>query len=265
MTLTLGSGPFGPRPGGVFNFEIDAPGHRIYLEDFPRRVRAIFNGATVVDTRRGKLLHETGHLPVLYFPRDDLAVTCLEATNHRTHCPFKGDACYWSLRVGDHVAENAVWGYPEPLEDAPPLAGYVAAYWEAMDTWLEESEPVFGRLRDPYHRVDVREGSERVKVFAEGEVVAESHRPKLMFETGLPTRYYLPREDVRTDLLVDSSTVTVCPYKGTASYWSVRAGDGLLEDRAFSYREPLPEAAKAVDHVSFLGEGIEVDVEVEER
>ena len=107
--------------------------HTLYFEDSPKRVRAVFNGETVVDSRRTKLLHETGLLPVYYFPEEDLRHDLLEPTDHWTHCPFKGDASYRSVRVGDRVAENAVWSYPEPEGHFAPLKGYAAFYWNRMD------------------------------------------------------------------------------------------------------------------------------------
>ncbi|HEV8045282.1 MAG TPA: DUF427 domain-containing protein, partial [Rubrobacter sp.] len=121
-------------------------------------------------------------------------------------------------------------------------------------------EEVFGHPHDPYHQVDVLESSRHVKVTVDGEVVAETERPKLLFKTGLPVRYYIPPEDVRTDLLVPSETHTVCPYKGVASYRSVSTGDELLEDLAWYYPEPLPKAAKVRDHLCFHGEKVETEV-----
>ncbi len=262
MALTLGSGPFGEQSTGKFNFEVTPPrGHALYLEDSPKRVRAVFNGETVVDSRRVKLLHETNHLPVYYFPEEDIREDLLEPTDHHTHCPFKGDASYRSVRVGDRTAENVVWHYPEPGEHFAPLAGYAAFYHEKMDTWYEEDEEVFGHPHDPYHRVDVLESSRHVKVTVGGELVAETQRPRLLFETGLPVRYYIPPEDVRADLLVPSETHTVCPYKGIASYRSVNTGDEILGDLAWYYPEPLPEAVKVRDHLCFYGERVETEVD----
>ena len=262
MALTKGTGPFGERSNGTFNFDTSVlKAHTLYFEDCPKRVRAVFNGETVADSRQVKILHETGHLPVYYFPEEDLRQDLLEPSDHITHCPFKGDASYRSVRAGDRVAENAVWSYPEPIDSAPPLTGYAAFYWKKMDAWYEEDEEVIGHPHDPYHRVDVLQSSRHVKVRVNGEVVAETNRPMLLFETSLPTRYYIPPEDVREELLVPSETKTVCPYKGVASYWSVKVDDEFAEDLIWYYPEPLPEAQKVKDHLSFYNERVDLEID----
>ena len=266
MTLTIGTGPFGDQGEKTFNFEVEAPrDHVLYFEDSPRRVRVMFGGETVADSRRVKLMHEQGHLPVYYFPRSDVRMDLLEATGHTTHCPFKGDASYWSVRVGDRVVENAVWGYPEPIDSAPPLADYLAFYWRMMDHWYEEDEEIFVHPRDPYHRVDVLESSRHVKVSVNGEVVAETERPKILFETGLPPRYYILPEDVREEALVPSDKETQCPYKGVASYYSVEADGRRVEDLVWHYAEPILEAAKIIELLAFFNEKVDLEVDGEEQ
>ncbi len=194
MTLTLGPAPLGSNPSGHFNFSLDeAPRHRILFEGFPRRMRAFVGDRHVLDSTRGMLLHESNIKPVYYAPIEDFADDVLVASDHTTHCPFKGDASYWSLKVGDRVIENAVWHYPEPVAESPWLEGYAALFWDKADLWLQEDEPVHGYFRDPYHRVDVMESSRRVKVRVKGHEVADSDRPKMLFETGLPPRPYLLR------------------------------------------------------------------------
>lgn len=264
MALTRGTGPFGEHPAGVFNR--DMPAHRglIYFEDSPRRIRAVFAGETVVDSRRAKLLHEHGHLPLYYFPEHDLRGDLLERSDHSSHCPWKGNASYWTVRVEERVAENAVWGYEEPLaENAPPLLGYRALYWHAMDEWFEEDEPAIVHARDPYHRVDVLESSRHVKVSLNGETLAETTRAFALFETGLPTRWYIPEEDVRVDLLESSEKSTGCAYKGYASYWSARDRDGLEEDIVWTYREPHRDVARIRDHLAFFNERVDLEVDGE--
>ncbi len=239
---------------------IGDPSPWIHVSESPRHVRVFFGGETIADSKRAKLMHETGLLPVYYFPREDVRGELLEESGHTTHCHFKGDASYWSVRVGDKVAENAAWSYPEPIDSARPLAGLIAFYWRKMDHWYEEDEEVFVHPRDPYHRVDVLDSSRHVKVTVNGEVVAETQRPKLLFETGLPTRYYFPPEDVREEALVPSDKQTQCPYKGMASYWSVEAGGGRVEDLLWYYPDPIPEARKIKDHLCFFNERVDLEV-----
>ena len=192
MTLTLGTGPFSGNGAGSINFSLDdAPAHRLLFEDYPRRVRALVGNHAVLDSTRGKLLFETAIPPVYYLPVEDLDADSLQESDHSTHCPFKGDAGYWHLKVGDHAFENAVWHYPEPLPASGWLKGYCSLSTDAADLWLHEDEPVRGHLRDPYHRVDVLESSRKVTVRAGGVTIAESDRPKMLFETGLAPRPYL--------------------------------------------------------------------------
>src|SRR5215207_4201768 len=129
MALTVGSGPFGKNPAGVFNREVPAERGLIYFEDFPRRIRAEFAGETVVDSRHAKLLHESGLLPILYFPAEEVRTDLFRPSDKQTHCPWKGDASHWSVDVDGRTAEDAVWEYRDPLPDAPPLKGHFAFYW----------------------------------------------------------------------------------------------------------------------------------------
>jgi uncharacterized protein (DUF427 family) len=267
MSLTVGTGPFGQHPAGSFNFELPRRKGIIYFEDAPRRIRATFDGEGVVDSRHAKLLHEQDHLPLYYFPESEVRMDLLERSDHSTHCPFKGDACYWSVRAGARVADNAAWSYPNPIEGAPPLAGYLAFYWDKMDQWFEEDEPAIVHARDPYHRVDILDTSRHVKVALNGETVAETRTARVLFETGLPPRWYIPPQDVRSDLLVESDTRTGCAYKGFASYWSVRAGGEEEEDLIWFYPEPREEAERIAGYLSFFNErvDIELDGELQER
>ena len=261
MTLTISHAPLSPSPPERVNYRIEGPKHRLLFEDFPRRVRAVLAGELIADTRKGKLLHESGHLPQLYIPVEDVRADLLVPSDHTTYCPFKGDASYWSIDVGSRIAENAVWAYPEPLDDATWLHGHVAIYWDKMDAWFDEDEEVKGHLRDPYHRVDVRETSRHVRVLAGDHLIAETHRPRLLSETGLPNRYYIPPKDVQQDVLEPSAKRTICPYKGTATYWSLRVGARYIEDAVWSYPEPLENALKARDHLCFSADGIALEID----
>jgi uncharacterized protein (DUF427 family) len=259
MSLTLGRGPLGGAPGGAFNFSLeDAPRHRIFFEDYPRRLRGWIGDRVVVDTVGARLLHETAIPPVAYVPLADVDASLLTRTDTTTHCPFKGDASYWSVAVADRVVEDALWAYEDPLPEADWLRGFGAFYWHKVDEWFVEDDRIEGRLRDPYHRVDVHAGSRPVVVRAGGAVIAQSTRPQMVFETGAPPRVYVARGDVVPGVLEPSTKRARCPYKGEATYWSVRAGGEVLEDVAWSYEAPLREAEAVAGHVSFEGEGVEV-------
>lgn len=262
MALTVGSGPFGRQPAGTFNFTYDAPAHVLYVEDTPRRIRAVIDGVTVADTTGAKLLHETGLMPVYYVPAADVDDRYLEPTDTTTHCPFKGDATYWTLRVGDVVREDAVWGYPQPVDGAPSLVGYRAISWDAVDEWYEEAERIHVHPRDPYHRCDAVRSDRHVVVRVGGQVVADSHQPVALFETGLPPRFYLPPADVDAEVLVASDTVTSCPYKGTTSrYFHVEVGGERHADLVWGYDDPLPEVAGIDGLLAFYNEKVDLEVD----
>jgi uncharacterized protein (DUF427 family) len=264
MTLIFVDTPERANGSTATNFEIESPAHRLLFHDFPRRVRALFGGEVVLDTRRGKLLRETGLLPVLYVPQHDVRGDLLSPTDHRTHCPFKGEASYWTVRAGGRTAENAVWAYPDPIDGATWLRGFLAFYWDRMDAWFDEDEEVRAHLRDPFHRVDVRASSRHVRVLAGGEDVADTRHPKILSETGLPNRFYIPPESVRDELLGPSATHTECPYKGTASYRTVELPGRRIADAAWFYPAPFEDAVKIRDHLCFfVAEGIETLVDGE--
>ncbi len=243
------------------------PAHVVEVEPSPRWVRVAFNGATIADSKRTRLLRETGARPIYYFPREDVRMDLLERSDQRTHCPYKGDASYWSVRVGDRVAEDAAWSYEDPFPEREDIKGYVAFYWNKMDAWYEEAEQIYAHARDPYHRVDVLESTRHVRVVIDGQTVAETRRPRLLFETTHPTRYYIPPEDVRLDLLTPTDTHTRCPYKGEASYWTAKIGDAEWRDIVWSYPDPIAECPRIKGYLSFFNEKVDiyVDGELQER
>ena len=235
--------------------------HAIEIEPTPRWVRVTFNGETIADSKRVLLLRESGHLPIYYFHPDDVATEFLEPTTHHTHCPYKGEASYWRVKVGQRAVDNAVWSYLDPISKSAAIKGYKAFYWHKMDAWYEEEEEVFVHARDPYKRVDVMPSSRHIRVVVNGQTVADSRRSHLLFETGLPTRYYLPQADVRMDLLEATEKQTRCPYKGVAGYWSARVGDGLIENVVWSYPAPIPECPKIKGLLCFFNEKVDIYVD----
>jgi len=261
MALALGNGPLARNPdAAVTTATVDGPPHLLWMQDVPSRLRVRFGGEIIADTTRAALLHETRLLPVYYLPRDDVRFDLLEPTDHSTHCPFKGDARYWTIRVGGRVSENAVWGYDEPVEGALDLTGYVALYFDRVDAWYEEDERLMGHPRDPFHRIDVRRSSRRAVVRIDGQVVAESAEPRLLFETGLPTRVYLPAHAWDASVLTGSDRFSVCAYKGVASYHGVRAGDDEVGDLVWRYHDPLTDALQVAGMICAPQEHDRVEV-----
>jgi uncharacterized protein (DUF427 family) len=233
------------------------PGYSIAFEPCPRRVRVMVAGETVADSTAVMYMHEKAHVPVYYFPRDDVRMDLLTATDHDSFCPFKGEATYWSIAVDGQVCENTVWSYAAPFDEVAEIKDYLAFYWDRVDAWFEEDEEIFVHPRDPRVRVDVLASGRRVVAEAAGMVVADSTRAHFLFETGLPARYYLPAEDVRTDLLGATETETQCPYKGTARYWSLEADGNLLEDLVWSYPDPIAECAGIKELMCFFNERVD--------
>lgn len=173
---------------------------------------------------------------------------------------MKGEAFYYTITAGSTVVENGAWYYPSPLEHAPDgLAGLVAFYFNKMDRWMEEDEEIVGHPRDPYHRIDVIPTGDHLRFLKRGELIAETSRAMALFETNLPTRWYLPVEDV-VATLEPSDTHTICPYKGTASYHTVRLPDGTAhKDLVWYYPEPLAEATRIAGLVCFYNERVEIE------
>jgi uncharacterized protein (DUF427 family) len=232
---------------------------RIRLEPGAKRVRAFLGAEAVADTTRPMLVWEVPYYPTYYFPLADVRTELLEADGGIAHSPSRGDGRTFTVRAGGEQAPRAALRYAEsPIEE---LRDLVRLDWQAMDAWFEEDEEVFTHPRDPYTRIDVLASSRHVRVDVGGTTVAESTSPRLLFETGLPVRYYLPKPHVRMELLTPTGTVSHCPYKGQAEYWSVRAGDRLHADLAWSYRAPFPESQKIAGLIAFFDEKADIYVD----
>ncbi|HMD46288.1 MAG TPA: DUF427 domain-containing protein [Acidimicrobiales bacterium] len=231
---------------------------RVRVAQGHKRVRAYLGGEAVVDTSHPLLVWEIPYYPTYYVPAGDVAAK-LTGTGERHHSPSRGDAEVCDVTVGHRSATGAALRYDESPVEA--IAGTVRLEWGAMDEWLEEDEPVYTHPRDPFTRVDVLASSRRVTVSVDGVTVADSPRPHVLFETGLIPRWYLPLPDVRQDLLVPSATTSHCPYKGTASYFSLEIEGRRHEDLAWIYRTPLPESQKIAGLVCFYDERVDVAID----
>ena len=234
---------------------------RVRVEDGHKRVRVYLGGELIADTTRPKYVWEKPYYPVYYFPEEDVRMELLAQTDHTKRSPSRGDASYFSINGGTKEAENAAYTHADsPVED---LRGHIAFHWSAMDVWFEEDEEVFVHARDPYSRIDILPSSRHVEVAINGVKVADTVRPSLLFETGLPVRYYLPLTDVRMDLLRPSALTTQCPYKGEANYYSVEAGGEVVEDIAWYYKYPVEESTRIAGMVCFYNEKVDITVDGE--
>ena len=239
-------------------------GRGIRVERGAKRVRAFLAGIAVADTIRPLLVWEVPYYPTYYFPAEDVRDDLLHVDGGGEGP--NGDGELLTVRVGEREAPAVAVRFDETASNKR-LRGTVRLQWSAMDAWFEEDEEVFTHARDPHSRIDILASSRHVRVEVAGEAVAESTSPRLLFETGLPARYYLPKPHVRLDLLEPSERVTHCPYKGRAETFSVRAGGRLHPDLAWSYPAPLPESQKIAGLIAFYNERVDlfVDGELEER
>jgi uncharacterized protein (DUF427 family) len=223
------------------------------VEPSPKRIRALVSGVAVVDTRAARLVWEHPYYPTYYVPREDVRAELVPAGRQEQRGGL-GEADAYDVRVAGTTLTRAALAYPGHAG----LRDLVRLSWSAMEEWLEEDEPVYVHPRDPYKRVDILASSRHVRIEVDGVTVADSAQPRILFETGLVPRYYLPMSDVRTDLLRASPTVSHCPYKGTASWWSLQAGGAVHDDLAWTYRTPVPESQKIAGLVAFYDERVDV-------
>ena len=236
----------------------------VRVEQGHKRVRGYLGGELVFDTTQPMLVWEVPYYPAYYIPERDVIAT-LEPSGETQRSPSRGDGECLDVQAGAVEAPGIAWRYPNsPLDQ---LRGLVRFEWDAIDEWLEEDEPVYTHPRDPYTRVDVLRSSRHVQVVVDGVKVAESTHPTILFETGLPPRFYLPLADIRMDLLRPSETRTYCPYKGEATYWSLEVGGSIYDDLVWTYRSPLAESQKIAGLASLYNEKVDlyVDGERQER
>lgn len=223
MSLTMGRGPFSTNPAGYFQPAL--PSDIVYVEPFLRRVRAHIGERTVIDSERVLLVHRVGQSPRYAFPERDVPA--------------------------------GVTSTPEPA-----AAGHVSVKWDAVTSWYEEDEQVFGHARNPYHRIDCVRSRRQLRVQVRGVVLVDTREVMSLFETASAPRLYVDRAHVRMDHLVASPTVSYCPYKGQASYWSARLDGELVQDIAWSYEDPTPESRRIAGLLSFYPERAKVEQDI---
>jgi uncharacterized protein (DUF427 family) len=236
----------------------------IRIELCHKRVRTYLAGQLVADTIHPVLVWEGPHFPVYYLPAADIRAELIPI-GRTEHSPSRGEAQVLDVKVATATAPQAALRYPDSA--LAELRDLVRLDWKSMSEWFEEDEPVYTHARDPYSRVDILASSRHVRVEIDGVTVADSRQPRILFETGLPPRYYLPLTDLRMDLLRPSEAGSHCPYKGTASYWSVDTVQQVHRDIVWMYRFPLPESQKIAGLACFYNEKVDLysDGERQER
>ena len=231
------------------------------VEPVPRRIRAVLGEAVILDTTRALYVWEWPNYPQYYIPIADVDADRLVDEQHEQRLK-RGVAQRYGLVVGDISRPKALRVYTEATVEG--LTGTARFEWSALDSWFEEDEEVFVHPRNPYTRVDALRSTRHVRIELDGAVLAESSSPVMVFETGLPTRYYFNRTEVNFDHLVATDTVTSCPYKGmTSAYWSVRVSDALHPDRGWAYDFPTRQRIPIAGMISFYNEKVDVVVDGE--
>jgi len=239
----------------------------------------MLGGEVVLDTTGALYVWEWPNYPQYYIPVADVRPGVLVDEQHDQKLRL-GTARRHGLRVGDVSRPGSARLY---TDDAAPglagtglagtvlagtglagtgLAGTVRFDWDALDAWFEEDEEVFVHPRSPYTRVDALRSTRTVRVELDGVLLAESSSPVMVFETGLPTRYYLNRTEVNFEHLVPTATVTACPYKGkTSGYWSIRAGGTVYPDLAWAYDFPTRQLLPITGMIAFYNEKLDIAVD----
>jgi uncharacterized protein (DUF427 family) len=265
----------GVRVRDLFMHELN----ELRYEPIEKRIRGMLGGRPVVDSTHARLVWEPKRVvPSYAVPVEDIkgAITVAASTDRdagpidvaEIDAPRLGDLPVLdpSIPFSVHTAAGepvTIRGRDAEFEAAAfnpadsTLSGYTILDFDAFDAWYEEDEPNIGHPRDPFHRIEIVHSSRQVRVEVDGAVIGESSDPYLLFEPPLPVRYYLPREDVRTDLLAPSEKATVCAYKGQAAYWSLEANDNI----GWSYPEPLREAIEITGRLAFFNEQVDLVVD----
>lgn len=256
MGLSWQQGPLGRNPNGTFLTSTPMPERVLYVEPLRRGMSVEFGGGIVARSDGAVLLFEPARYPVAYFPLGDVAEGVLEPADHETTHEDLGRTTWFDV-VGDdgRRAKRGAWQHV----DADVLRDTVAFSWRAMDAFYEEDERILGHAADPYHRIDIRRSSGHLVVRDGERVVADTHEPLVLYESGFAPRWYVPRADVVGDALQPVEGQTFCPYKGLASYYDI----GDAKHAAWSYRAPFDEMARIGDLVSFEPDKVTVTLDDE--
>ena len=260
MGLSWQQGPLGRDPIGTFLTATPMPGTVLYLEPLRRRMSVELGGSIIARSENAVILFEPGRYPVAYFPIGDIDENVLQPSDHTTMHPDLGETKWFNVVGGDgETTRRGAWEHVNPPTPAAALRDTIAFAWRTMDAFYEEDERILGHAADPYHRIDIRRTSRHLVVVDGGRVVADTHAPLVLYESGFAPRWYVPRSDIDAEALHGVEGQTFCPYKGLASYYDV--GDAL--NAAWSYRAPFEDVARIADLVSFYPARVAVTIDGE--
>lgn len=256
MGLGWQRGPLGATQGRFLTAQ-PLPERLLFAEPLGRRMRVKLEGKWIADSENVMLLHEPGKYPVAYFPVESVLMGTLTLEKDRTTHNELGDTAWFKVSAGERWVSRAAWQHVALPSFADLLHNHVAFVWHAMDGFYEEDERVVGHATDPYHRIDIRKSSRHLVVKSGDEVIAETRRPLVLYESGYGPRWYVPREDVNDSLLQPVVKQTFCPYKGIANYYDI----GDASAAAWSYKQAWAEAALVSDLVSFEPDKVDVFID----
>ncbi|MEU8849458.1 DUF427 domain-containing protein [Streptomyces sp. NPDC048564] len=254
MGLSWQQGPLAPAAVGRFLVPDPLPERMLFTEPLRRRMRVRSGDAWIADSEDVVLLHEPGRYPVAYFPLGDITAGVLEAGEHTTRHRDLGPTSWYTVRAGAQSKQRAAWQHTELPDHAQDLKGRVAFAWRAMDAFYEEDERIVGHAADSYHRIDIRQTSRHLVVRSGEQVLADTIRPLVLYESGFAPRWYVPRGDVDGSALTPVEGQTFCPYKGLASYYDIAGAHRA----AWSYEDAWTEVRRVSGLVSFEPDEVEV-------
>ena len=257
MGLSWQQGPLATGAIGRFLVPVELPERMLFAEPLRRRMRVRFGDTWIADSEDVVLLHEPARYPVAYFPLGDVVADVLAAEERTTKHKDLGVTSWYTVSAGESTKARAAWQHIELPDYASELKGRVAFAWRAMDAFYEEDERIVGHAADAYHRIDIRQTSRQLVVRAGDQVVADSSRPLVLYESGFAPRWYVPRADVDEAALTPVEGQTFCPYKGLCSYYHI----GDARGAAWGYEDAWTEVRRISGMVSFEPDKIEVELD----
>lgn len=256
MGLAWQQGPLAAKSAGHFLTPELLP-RLLFVEPLRRRMWVRLGEMWVADSQDVMLLHEPGRYPVAYFPRRDLMDGVLVEDGHVTNHSELGVVTWFSARTAERDVKRAAWEFTSLPEHAAALVGRVAFAWRSMDAFYEEDERIVGHAADFYHRIDIRSTSRHLVVRDGERVIAETHAPLALYESGFAPRWYVSRSDVDEAALQPLEAQTFCPYKGLASYYTI----GDRQRAAWSYINAWTEVERVRNHVSFEPDKVDLSLD----